>query len=333
MTDTIFPIHSIRHFINSTGRNVKDTECGIQWQEGPGIVSLNIKHLNLKISNGNTVSEEVVLSYSSPNIDAIGHDLTLINQLNRYVVQSSFIPHSGSSNSMLVSKVGIFEQDSPAAEKIYAPIIATEAAIIAWHSEMLLKGITKCDPMNSPLSYTNQLPPYEQVNFEDLKGLLESEGYFSSVGHLKVTSEFPWDAGAVSMSFRDEVAKKALLESGHNPQLIDLAGGRTALFQIFVSEHPLYGLGIMSWLKLPLSLDGNEAIELANSLNQWELMSPQLPPLFGAWSASNGTVVFASFLPTQLCMQISNVMLYILNWGKVRTYEVLTLLVSNETPH
>jgi hypothetical protein len=331
MNDCIFPLDNVEAFIRNNKVYIERTEFGLKWNSGPGVVEINIQPLNLKLNDGRVVAEQVILSYSSPTIAQF--DSEYVSELQKFTLLSTFIPSTSASKGILVSKVGIFDTDKVAAEKIYAPLIAQEASIIAWHCKTLVNGISSFNSDLSPLTSTDKLPPYSQSEYEVLKELLESLGHFTSIDEYGITTEFPWDLGAVSRSFKDGLTKKELLKAGYDSEFVELAGGNTALFELRVSNHPMYGSGILSLLKLPLNLEDNDAVNLSNRLNYWELMSPELPPLFGSWSPSKGTVVFVSFIPTQFCISVPGFIHNITMWAKIRALNVRAVLKDSEVLH
>jgi hypothetical protein len=75
----------------------------------------------------------------------------------------------GLQPARLVCKVGIFSSDRAAAERVYAPLMCTEAVIMGWHAAGLARNRYQVDPEQCPLNGTGAAPPYSLADFEAVR--------------------------------------------------------------------------------------------------------------------------------------------------------------------
>ena len=63
---------------------------------------------------------------------------------------------------------------------------------------------------------------------------------------------------------------------------------------------------------------------MVNELNAWELSAADLPPHFGAWCVGNRAATYASFMPTQYCLNglLQNLTIWMM-WRQVRVRQWL----------
>jgi len=119
---------------------------------------------------------------------------------------------------------------------------------------------------------------WTEDEFQPAAEMLNRAGYYSNAGTTGLTSEFPWEDGAVS----------------------SVNGGVTSLMTFESNvRHPNLGNGLFFKLELPESYTGDRLIELANHLNLLELTGADVPPFFGAWCSklSSGRLSYVGFLP------------------------------------
>jgi hypothetical protein len=257
----------------------------------------------------------VTLSHSSPAFADLSSDF--IPHLNSWTTISSLMPADRTGPARLVAKVGIFSTDREAAERLYAPLLCTEAAISGWHAARIVRGQFRGKPEQSPLHMTSQEPPFDQADFEAIKAITDRSSYFSSLGERAFTVEFPWDTGAVTNLLRREDMQERLRASQNvSEEQLDRMAGKTSLLQILVDEHPLYGKGVRSTLELPFSPQDPATLHMVNELNAWELSVADLPPHFGAWCVGHRALAYVCFMPTQFC--VAGILLNLIGWMRGR---------------
>jgi len=83
-------------------------------------------------------------------------------------------------------------------------------------------------------------------------------------------------------------------------------------------------------LELPLAVNEQNGPMIVEHLNRWELATPDLPPLFGAWCMGTRIPTFVTFVPDQMCGSVHDLLRKLLIWNGVR-HEMLCkwLLGSN----
>jgi hypothetical protein len=298
--------------------SVERSGDSLRWAAGDGISELSLTHVQQLTFDGLTVAEMVTLTHRSPYLADFSPGL--IAHLNSWATISSLVPADGNSPARFVSKVGIFSTDREAAERNYAPLIALEAVIIGWHAAHMARGLFSGDPEHSGLERTNQKPPFDNADFEAAKTITDRHGFFGSLSDLHFSVEFPWDAGAITNLLGDMEVRRYLQGSlDISQEELDRIAGKTTLLQIRVAEHPLYGKGIQSTLELPF-LNDPATSQMVNELNAWELSAADLPPHFGAWCVGNRAATYASFLPTQYC--VNGLLQNLTTWMRVRHVRV-----------
>jgi hypothetical protein len=87
------------------------------------------------------VSEIVTLKHASPAFANLTPDR--IAHLNSLATVSSLVPGDHCRPTQLVAKVAVFSTDQAAAERVYAPLLCTEAAVSGWHASRLDKWVLK----------------------------------------------------------------------------------------------------------------------------------------------------------------------------------------------
>jgi hypothetical protein len=272
------------------------------------------------------VSQLVTIQHFSDAIAAV--DAAGAAHLNKWATLSALVATDGGQPARLVCKVGIFSSDREAAERVYAPLMCTEAVIMGWHAGSLARNRYRIDPEKSPLNGTEATPPYSLADFEAAKALTDRMGLIGSASEKHFTCEFPWDPGAASNLFRHQ--REHLLESGeYTPEELDRLSGRTVLFWLTSTEpHPLYGNGILCRLELPLPLDAANSAGLVDQLNRWELSQPDFPPLYGAWCIGSRAPTFVTFVPNQFCLP--GLLQNLTVWSRQRALGVRARLAQDE---
>ena len=112
--------------------------------------------------------------------------------------------------------------------------------------------------------------------------------------------------------------RKRLLDAGTaTREDIRRLGGRTSLLEVSTQHrHALFGRGTRATLQIPVSVEGDEAVQLVKELNAWELETPNLPPYFGAWMPGPHGPMFLTFVPTHLC--VPGLIMNLATWARGR---------------
>lgn len=327
----LFPVEDAEAHFRSGGLEVQAYRDGLQWRHFDGTTSLVVKEIHHSTDDGRTVDEVVTLRHTSPALASLPHEAS--GMLNRWATQSALVESLTDGRLELASKVGVFSTDKEAAEWIYAPLVCMEAMTVGWHAACLARQIWETDPENSPLSDTDVPPPFSEADFAFAKEFTDHGGHLGTLGEQGLTVEFAWDPGAVSNLFLyGDVRERMLQEGGCTEADLDRLGGRTSLLQVKTSErHALYGNGVFCSLEIPLSIAEPKASRLVTLLNQWELMSPELPPLFGAWCVGPRAPAFVTFIPNQCC--IPRLLRYLTVWAEARHQRLVELFSTPSATH
>jgi hypothetical protein len=248
----LFPLNNIESQLRQIIPSIERDGGALRWVTADGMGEL-----------------AVTLTYRSPAFTPVSAET--VARLNALATLSSLVPADASGPARFVAKVGIFSTDLMAAERVYAPLLFTEAAVIAWHANRLMRGEFRANPDHSPLSMKREEPPFDDADFAALKAITDRSRYLSSLGQKHFSVEFPWDVGA--------------------------AAGKTSLLQVRSVENPLYGKGILGTLELPFAPTDPASIQMANELNAWEISGADLPPHFGSWCIGDACTGICVLLP------------------------------------
>ena len=302
---SLFPISKVGAHLAPVAKDMERSDETLRWSSYDGITELTVTPVDYRTHDGLRVVEEVRLTHSLAALSTVS--ATEAAQINRFSTMSCLVPVSGASQSKFVCKTGIFSGDLDAAERLHAPLICSEAAVIGWYAACLARGLLKADPNNSPIFMTDKAPPYDVADFEAVKRYADSKGVIASFGADWFNAEFPWEAGAASAIFNLEAVKeRAIDELKLSEEEVERLGGATSLLQLLVMEHPLLGKGIQSRFQIPFNLSsgkklGASFLDVVAELNSWELTGLDLAPFFGAWCYDKTAPTFVSFFPTQYC--------------------------------
>jgi hypothetical protein len=143
---------------------------------------------------------------------------------------------------------------------------------------------------------------YTPGDFRECAEWATSNSFFANAGDGGVTVEFPWDEGAVShfaatLGYGKDVPGDVPDEERRRQMAL---GGSTLLLTLDTGpKHPLLGSGMLCLLRLPVTLDGVEAMQAAEALNRWELNHADMVPTVGAWAPDTTTsgLAFTCFIP------------------------------------
>lgn len=326
----LFPLDNAESFLRRIFPSLDRSGGTLRWASGGGLSELKVSPIAERTFDGLLVSEIVMLTHTSPAFANVPRNA--IAAVNAWATISSFVPADAAGSARLVAKVGVFSTDREAAERLYAPLLCTEAAVSGWHATRIMRGQHHMDPEDSPLSLTSQDPPFDNADFEALQQITAQSDYVSSLGERHFTVEFPWDAGAktnlLNLDAMREEARKAFSLSEDQ---LDRLAGKTSLLQIRFGDHPFYGKGIHCTLELPFPPNDPATVQLVNELNAWELSGADLPPHFGAWCIGSRAAAYVCFLPTQYCLPglLSNLTV----WMGARQARVREWLKASSTQH
>lgn len=326
---TIFPVANAERYFHNLSGNLERHGDTLRWPSHDGITEFSIERIDQPTADGLVVSELVILRHSSPLLQRLCSGLASVaSHLNTWATLSALIPGEDGAHAQLVAKIGVFSKDRESAERVYAPLICQEGAVIGWHAAMLARGQSRSDPNRSPLSMTDQAPPFDDADFEAIKSITDHYGFVGSLGKLHFTVELPWEVGASSSGFAYDDGQEFLSGLGMSEEDRRRAGGKTSLLQILVMDHPFYGRGVQCRLEIPYLANGDATSRLVDALNRWELSGPDLPPFLGAWCLGSRAPAFVTFVPTQLCFRglLDNLVV----WGVARHFHVRDFIVGTE---
>lgn len=315
-TAPLFPLDEAEKYLRRIFSGLERNDTALEWPDRDGRSQLRVDHVDVKTRDGLVVKEVVRLNHWSPALEPLTG--TFSREINRWATLSCVTSAVDAHPAGLTCQAGIFAPDRAAAERVYAPLLCTEATIIGWHAALLARGHFQVDPNDSPLQRTADATPYGEGDFHSCLQHAQRMGLFANADEHSLTAEVPWDPGALSNMFK-------VLETAADNDLseADLArlGGRTSLLWLATNEpHAMYGNGVLSRLELPLPVDGPSAETLVAELNQWELSTVDLPPLFGAWCLGPRAPTFVSFVPNAMC--VPGLLVNLLHWNRVRAARV-----------
>jgi len=331
----LFPIAKAKAYIAGVATDLEHKNNTLRWSSYDGITELTVSPINYETFDGLKVIEEVTLTHVCPALTEISASQAA--QINRFALISCLVPGSSNSPSKFVCKAGLFSADLDAAERLYAPLICTEAAVIGWYAACLGRQILKANPDSSPIFKTGENPPYDVADFESVKAFSTKKGFAASSSVDGFTVEFPWEPGAFSAMFSlDRVKENARKNLKLSEEEIETMAGATSLLQLLVMEHPLIGKGIQSRLEIPLYISPGEGVEsrmleVVSELNAWELTGADLPPLFGAWCCGPRAPTFVSFYPTQYC--VPGMLHNLFHWARLRQWRARQWLSVGPSRH
>ena len=326
----LFPLQDAFDYLVKLRPEIERHEGSLRWPDHDGVTELRVEPVDHRTHDGLLVRELVTLTHSAPGLHS---QPKLAAMLNRWSTLSALVPGTDGAPTRLVCKVGIFDGDRAAAERLYAPLLCTEAAIIGWHAARIVHGPLEMDPDSSPLTQVMEPAPYDSADFEAAKAIADRFGAFGTLGDSGLTVEFPWDDGAVSRMFAlPDFRTKLLADGEHTEEQLDRMAGRTTLFQLVTDQpHSVYGNGVLARLELPIAFDEQTGPALIDELNRWELSGIDLPPLFGAWCLGPRAPTFVSFIPNQYCVGLPGLLQNLTVWAHGRHVRARHWLQASRT--
>jgi hypothetical protein len=327
---SLFPLQDAYDYLAKLRPDIERHEGSLRWPDQDGVTELRVEPIDHRTHDGLLVRELVTLTHTAPGLHS---QPQLAAMLNRWSTLSALVPGSDGAPTRLVCKVGIFDGDRTAAERVYAPLLCTEAAIIGWHAARLVHGPLEMDPDLSPLTQVKDPAPYDAADFEAAKAITDRFPAFGTLGDAGLTVEFPWDDGAVSRMFAwPDLRAKLLADGEHTEEQLERTAGRTSLFQLVTDQpHSLYGNGVLARLELPVAFDEQTGPALIDELNRWELSGIDLPPLFGAWCLGPRAPTFVSFIPNQYSVGLPGLLQNLTVWAHGRHVRARHWLNASKT--
>jgi hypothetical protein len=128
----LFPIDNAERYIQSFATDLERHGNCLRWP------SHDVMQSYVGTFDGLLVSELVTLTHTSVGLAAISPMIAA--QLNKWATISSIVGPDSDEPTRHVWKVGIFSNDRPAAERVYAPLLCTESAYIGWDAAQIVRG-------------------------------------------------------------------------------------------------------------------------------------------------------------------------------------------------
>jgi hypothetical protein len=327
----LFPLQDAAAYLSACAFRLEQVNKGFRWKQHGGVTTLQVEPIEFRTIDGYVVQEIVTAKHSSPLLDSLPHES--VSLLNRWATGSAIVSADDSGRWELVCKIGIFSDDRDAAERLYAPLICQEAAIMGWHAAQLALGVLENDSEASPLSGTNDPSVYAEQDFASAKEYTDRLGNLGTLSDGGFTVEFGWDPGAVSSMFAwPDFRERCLAAGEYSEKEMDRMAGRTTMLQIRTSQrHGLYGAGVLCTLELPLRLEAEQVGPTVNELNRWEMSGADFPPMFGAWCAGPRAPTFVTFIPNQ--WSLPGLLRKLAVWSEGRHRWARLLLTAPPTIH
>jgi len=317
-----FPLDDAEGVIRRHQPDLRRDDRKLWWEVLDGTVTLKVISMPRLTLDGRHLVERVTLTYSAPWLTGLTRQQA--QQLNLAPTLSSFIAADDSRPGRLVSKIDIFSDDQDATASVYSRLLCEESRVIAWHANRMLRGQFDEPPTSSPLSLTTTLAPFEASEFETLRVLAIEQGLFAHREERHIWIEFPWEEGAVSRTFASPGLRARLIAQGRvTSEVIDRMAGRTSQLQIgAIESHPLFGHGLAATLEIPVAPTEGNGAAIVDELNRWEVFTEGQPPMLGTWRLMSGSLAFTSYLPTQYCTDLPNLLQHLYTWFRLRDLRV-----------
>jgi hypothetical protein len=221
--------------------------------------------------------------------------------LNRFACMSGLVKIGGRIS--LISRMPIFREEK--AIRAYTDFIAMTALMqSAWLTLIrVCLQVGNNDAMSSIIDLCDDPCRWSAADFRFVGDRLRKKGLVTNDDEGGVTSEFPWEVGAVSTMFHH----------------------KTSLFEMRAARNPFLGNGISYKLELPTVFKDEDGPRLAAALNESEVTATEAAPFFGAWcSTDDGGLAFVGFQPN--CLRFVGMHPSIALWNLVRSMDVKRLL-------
>ena len=313
--ETLFPLDRAEAFLRQVFPELGRSATTLTWEDRQGGSALSVESVDVPTPDGRRIAEVVTLVHTNPRLSTVTCEQAAI--VNRYATLSSVVIPDKGAPVKLVAKVGIFDKDRAAAERVYAPLLCTEATILGWYANRIAARAFRATAEECPLEQVQDLSSFLS-QIDACGDICEALGYIASPGDSRLSVEFPWEPGAVSRMFRAPLPPK--VSNQWSEEELQRLGGDTALLTATTTEvHSLYGPGLLVGLQIPVELRSEDAADFINALNRWELSAADTPPLFGSWSLDQRGPTFTTFIPGFLGTQIAGILQSMLIWNQQRT--------------
>ncbi len=288
----LFPLQEIGDALTGWSKALTWQDDGFSWQTPLGQSELNFQPASvgtldkLKIVGFVTTKHQLPVEYN----DVFTIRSTAI--FNRSSSLSSIFPGNDKTGPFVMNRIAIFQGNEDAGNRLYAPLIATEAYMQPTLAFAIATNSSDHGPAFFGLGDANASPPYTKEEFDALSQSFKAQGFYANFDSVGVVVEFPWDDGAIS-------------SMAHHFGLTD-GEGRTVLCSLTVdARHPNLGSGLLCTLKLPINFASeDQLVKVVNRLNYFEKQAADMPPFLGSWCADFqlNCPAFVAFFPKELCL-------------------------------
>lgn len=318
-------LNAINKFCSLNNFVCSESDSGLKIYHGKEVIDVIVSPVSLSSSANTDLIWEVKVIAKITNPDSRLTSYEAIGVWNRYATLLSTALDG--DDLIIFSKFTIYKNSKEVIESIYAPL--ANAAI--WLTKGLASYMSGGTPnafeflMGTPLEnpshwlgisdhqrQSDVFFPVDSMN--EAIEFAESRGLVGFADKNRLSVEFPWDPGAVSV----------LVHPDEGDAL------RTSLIQIQNNiEHPLYGKGILMRIEFRLSFDRHDLPRFVNALNIWELSAVNLPPFFGSWCIESKSLspAFVAFYPSVYSGIASPLTLLSWAWGR---HDALKGLIATE---
>lgn len=284
----LFPLDTVAAYLGGIFPRLERAGDLLRWPDRGGVSSLQVETTDYRTADNRSVVEIVTLLHRSTALQGVSPQTC--RELNRFAAMGALLMGTSAAERVWASKIGIFDTDQAAAERLYAPLLCGQASISGWHSQCMMQGLFRVDPRQAPLAGADEPPSVDPAEFEAAKAADVQLGLSPS------------------------------LEPGNYGVKLPRRNGASVLHVRSTERHSLYGSGMLSTLELPIPLDRAGLAELVDQLNRWELSGPDLPPRLGAWCLGPRAPTYVSFVPSLLC--VPGIVVSLAAWGRARHVRV-----------
>lgn len=249
---------SVRFTCNGLETHIRMTDCDITTYDG------------LRLDQIISIRTDV------PKLAELG--LPLLGTVNAFAGLSALVRVG--DGFTLASRMPLYRGE--AAVPQYVHLIAWTALIQSvWLKQLAqwMTGLRREMPLPE-IPFADDACLWGVADFRVVGDLLRARHLVTTDGEAGMTSEFPWEPGAMT----------AVLHQ------------RTSLFELYATKHPFLGNGIICKLELPVAFDPEDVAVIAAGMNEGEINATDAAPFFGAWRPvqDTGRIAFVAFQPNLL---------------------------------
>ena len=315
----LFPFQELGDALTGWSKDLKWRDDGFSWQTPFGQSEIYFQPASvttldkLKIVGFVTTKHQLSMEYSN----VFTSRSTAI--FNRASSLSSIFSGNGKTGPFVMNRIAIFQGNKDAGNRLYAPLIATEAYMQPTLAVAIATNRLDQGPAFFGLGNTDVSPPYTKEEFDAIAQSFRAQGFFANFSSEGMVVEFPWDDDVInSMAHHYELIER---DSG--------AEGRTILCSLNVREkHPNLGPGLLCTLQLPVNFaEEEQLVTVVNRLNSFEIQAADMPPFLGAWCADFqlNCPTYAAFFPNELCLP--ELPMTVATWMGHRGFRIITALL------